>query len=65
MSPTNVFRCAACGHAFEVSRVVAQSSMTMTLCPQCGGQDVELVGESSRESPIEDRPAAASNEDAA
>jgi hypothetical protein len=40
----------SCGHRFEVSRVVAESSVSMTLCPHCGGHEVETLGESSRQS---------------
>ena len=40
----------SCGQHFEVSRVLAESSVSMTLCPQCGGHEVESRGEGSRES---------------
>ena len=50
MSPTRLFMCGECGHRFEVSTVVAQSRVNMTLCPRCGGHEIELVGEGSRES---------------
>ena len=50
MSPTRLFACMSCGHRFEVSRVVAESSVSMTLCPHCGGHEVETLGESSRQS---------------
>ncbi len=52
-----------CGHRFEVSRVVAESSVSMTLCPHCGGHEIETLGDGSRESaprplPAEAAPAA-------
>ena len=50
MSPTRLFACMSCGHRFEVSRVVAESNLNMTLCPHCSGHEVETVGESDRES---------------
>ena len=50
MSPTSVFECAECGQRFELSRVVAQSSLTMNLCPRCGGHEISLIGEGQRES---------------
>ena len=40
----------SCGHRFEVSRVVAESSVSMTLCPHCGGHEVETLGDGSRAS---------------
>jgi hypothetical protein len=49
MSPTRLFVCAECGHRFEVSAIVAQSHVNMTLCPRRGGHEIELVGESRRE----------------
>ena len=61
MSPTRLFACQTCGHRFEVSRVVANSNVSMTLCPRCGGHEIETIGEGSRESaprplPTADQP---------
>ena len=39
----------SCGQHFELSRIVADSSLSMTLCPACGGHEVQTIGESSRE----------------
>jgi hypothetical protein len=50
----------SCGHHFEVSRVLAESSVSMTLCPQCGGHEVESLGEGSRESAPQLAPASLS-----
>ncbi|MGD0998839.1 MAG: FmdB family zinc ribbon protein [Thermoleophilia bacterium] len=65
MSPTRLFACMSCGHRFELSRVVAESSVSMTLCPHCGGHEVETVGEGRREpapqpAPTADAPQGAS-----
>jgi predicted nucleic acid-binding Zn-ribbon protein len=49
----------ACGHRFEVSRVVAESSVSMTLCPRCGGNEIETLGDGSRESAPRPMPAEA------
>ena len=38
-----------CGRHFELSRIVADSSLNMTLCPECGGHEIQTIGESSRE----------------
>jgi hypothetical protein len=38
-----------CGQHFELSRIVADSSLNMTLCPECGGHEIQTIGESSRE----------------
>jgi hypothetical protein len=38
-----------CGQHFELSRIVADSSLSMTLCPECGGHEIQTIGESSRE----------------
>jgi putative FmdB family regulatory protein len=59
LSPTRLFACMSCGHRFEVSRVVAESSLNMTLCPHCSGHEVETVGESNRESASRPVPAQA------
>jgi predicted nucleic acid-binding Zn ribbon protein len=50
VSPTRLFACLSCGHHFEISRVVADSSLNMTLCPQCSGHEIQNIGEGSRES---------------
>jgi hypothetical protein len=39
----------SCGQHFEISRVVADSSMNMTLCPICGGHEVETLGDGNRQ----------------
>ncbi|HMK92642.1 MAG TPA: FmdB family zinc ribbon protein [Thermoleophilia bacterium] len=66
MSPTTLFECAECGHRFELSRVVAQSNLTMNLCPRCGGHEIRQLGESRRESAGESGPGErTSGEDAA
>lgn len=39
----------SCGHHFEVSRVVADSSLSMTLCPHCSGHEVQTLGDVTRE----------------
>ena len=57
MSPTRLFACMSCGHRFEVSRVVAESSVSMTLCPHCGGHEVETLGEGRRVSAPQPAPA--------
>jgi DNA-directed RNA polymerase subunit RPC12/RpoP len=62
MSPTRLFVCGECGQEFEVSTVVARSRVNMTLCPNCGGHEIVLVRESSRES---SPPPSQSGEDAA
>ena len=49
MSPTRLFACMTCGQRFELSRIVADSSLSMTLCPECGGHEIQTIGESSRE----------------
>ena len=49
MSPTRQFACMTCGRHFELSRIVADSSLNMTLCPECGGHEIQTIGESSRE----------------
>ena len=41
-----------CGQHFELSRIVADSSLSMTLCPECGGHEIQTIGESSRETTI-------------
>lgn len=38
----------SCGQHFEISRVVADSGVSMTLCPNCGGHEVETLGDGSR-----------------
>ena len=48
MSPTRLFACLSCGQQFEISRVVADSAVSMTLCPACGGHEVETLGDGSR-----------------
>jgi hypothetical protein len=57
-----------CGQHFELSRIVADSSLSMTLCPECGGHEIQTIGESSREmapqtatveQPVATEPAAA------
>jgi predicted nucleic acid-binding Zn-ribbon protein len=57
-----------CGQHFELSRIVADSSLSMTLCPKCGGHEIQTIGESSREAapqtatveqPVPTEPAAA------
>ena len=48
MSPTRLFACLSCGQRFEISRVVADSAVSMTLCPACGGHEVETLGDASR-----------------
>jgi hypothetical protein len=57
-----------CGRHFELSRIVADSSLNMTLCPECGGHEIQTIGESSREmapqtatveQPVATEPAAA------
>jgi len=48
LSPTRLFACLSCGQQFEISRVVADSAMSMTLCPACGGHEVETLGDGSR-----------------
>jgi predicted nucleic acid-binding Zn-ribbon protein len=57
-----------CGQHFELSRIVADSSLSMTLCPKCGGHEIQTIGESSREAapqtataeqPVATEPAAA------
>lgn len=48
LSPTRLFACMSCGQHFEISRVVADSSVSMTLCPNCGGHEVETLGDGSR-----------------
>ena len=50
MSPTRLFACLSCGQQFEISRVVADSAMSMTQCPECGGHEVETLGDGSRPS---------------
>jgi hypothetical protein len=40
--------------------VLAESSVSMTLCPQCGGHEVESLGEGSRESAPQLAPASLS-----
>lgn len=49
MSPVRIFSCTNCGHRFEKSRVVADSSLTMTLCSRCGSDQVEIVGDGLRD----------------
>jgi hypothetical protein len=52
----------SCGHRFEVSRVVAESSVNMTLCPRCAAHEIETLGDGSRESapqPVPAKPAPA------
>ena len=48
LSPTRLFACLSCGQQFEISRVVADSAVSMTLCPACGGHEVETLGDASR-----------------
>jgi putative FmdB family regulatory protein len=48
LSPTRLFACLSCGQRFEISRVVADSAVSMTLCPACGGHEVEALGDASR-----------------
>jgi putative FmdB family regulatory protein len=55
LSPTRLFACLSCGQQFEISRVVADSAMSMTQCPACGGHEVETLGDGSR--PAADPPA--------
>jgi predicted nucleic acid-binding Zn-ribbon protein len=49
LSPTRLFACMTCGQRFELSRVVADSSLSMTLCPECGGHEIQTIGESTRD----------------
>ena len=65
MSPTSAFECAECGQRFELSRVVAQSNLTMTLCPRCGAHEVRHLGEGQREAGAADEAGRATGEDAA
>ena len=37
--------------------MVAESSVSMTLCPHCGGHEVETLGDSSRQSASPEVPA--------
>jgi len=48
LSPTRLFACLSCGQHFEISRVVADSNVSMTLCPNCGGHEVETLGDGTR-----------------
>jgi putative FmdB family regulatory protein len=50
MTPTTQFACTECGHHFEVSAVVAQSRVNMTLCPECAGHEIVETGQGWRES---------------
>lgn len=50
-----------CGQRFELSRVVADSNLSMTLCPQCGGHEIQTIGEGTRDAtpePTTAQPAA-------
>jgi hypothetical protein len=38
-----------CGQRFELSRIVADSSLSMTLCPECGGHEIQTIGEGTRD----------------
>lgn len=60
MSATRLFACLSCGHHFELSRVLAESSVSMTLCPRCSGHEVETLGEgdSGSTAAVVSRPAA-------
>ena len=68
MSPTRLFACMTCGQRFELSRIVADSSLSMTLCPECGGHEIQTIGEGTRDAtpqpttaqPVTTEPAASS-----
>jgi putative FmdB family regulatory protein len=40
--PTYEFRCADCGHTFEVTAHIADRD-EKAVCPECGGRDVKTV----------------------
>jgi hypothetical protein len=59
LSPTRLFACMSCGQHFELSRIVADSSLNMTLCPECGGHEIQTLGEGTRATVAEPAHAAA------